>query len=427
MKKNPELPLTRIPEQFEGLALYTVSELREHLSLAVKSSFHTPIILRGIIASDPSVYPSFAYMDLKDEKENMTFNLSFYIGNFHNIQKKLKTTGVVEKLTKDVPIMLVVEPYVSTQKRISFVLRVIDVIPEYTSSVLANEKNITLSKLEVEGILDLQKQMELPYLVKNIGLISSDQGTSVQDISSAMSEVKDFFNIYFVPARVEGKSAVQSIVSAINKLNSLSKKLDLDVILIARGGGSSAELSIFNDYELCRTVCLSKLPIITAIGHDKDQHAIELCSHLTPIPSTPSGIGAYLKQYINNVKQDLAVQVQEINLALSDRFTRSEALVNGYIQAVLSSVKRVFSVNVEKIKSNVQNVSHDIRMFLQRNEEQLLSIQKLIEAYDHSSVLKRGYALVWDEKDKLIKTRNDLKENATIEFVDGKVEVSKKR
>ena len=306
-------------------------------------------------------------------------------------------------------------------------LRVIDVIPEYTSSVLANEKNITLSKLEAEGILDLQKQIELPYLIKNIGLISSDQGTSVQDISSAMSEVKNFFNIYFVSARVEGRSAVQSIISAINKLNSLSNKLDIDVILIARGGGSSTELSVFNDYELCRAVCLSKLPVITAIGHDKDQHAIELCSHLTPIPSTPSGIGAYLKQYINDVKQDLAVQIQEINLALSERFTRSEAMVNGYIQAVLSSVKRVFSVNVEKIRATVQNVSHDIKVFLQRSEEQLRSIQELIEAYDHSSVLKRGYALVWDEKNNLIKTKNELKDKATIEFVDGKVEVSKKR
>ena len=198
MKKAPELPLLRIPSQFDGLALYTVAELREHLSLAIKSSFHGPIILRGVIASDPSVYPSFAYVDLKDEKDNMTFNLSFYIGNFYNVEKKLKASGVVDKLTKDVPVMLVVEPYVSTQKRISFVLRVVDVIPEYTTSVLANEKNITLTKLEAEGILDLQKELTLPSLIKNIGLITSEQGTSVQDISYAMSDAKNFFNIYFI-------------------------------------------------------------------------------------------------------------------------------------------------------------------------------------------------------------------------------------
>lgn len=426
MKKNPELPLIRIPSQFEGLPLYTISELREHLSLAVKSSFHGPIILRGVIASDPSVYPSFAYMDLKDDKENMTFNLSFYIGNFHNIQKKLKTAGVVDRLTKDVPVMLIVEPYVSTQKRISFVLRVVDIIPEYTTSVLANEKNITLTKLEAEGLLDLQKQLGLPYLIKNIGLISSDQGTSVQDISSAMDEAKGFFNIYFAPARVEGKSAVPSIVEAISKLNSLSKKLDLDVILIARGGGSSAELSVFNDYELCKAVCLSKLPVITAIGHDKDQHAIELCSHLTPIPSTPSGIGAYLRQSINDVKQDLAVEVQEINTALSQRFIREEALVSGYLKDVLASVKRVFSVSVEKIKTNIQSVIHETERLFEKSAEQLNSLQGLIEAYDHSSVLKRGYALVWGTKNKLIKRAEQMESSAVIEFVDGKVKVDKK-
>lgn len=427
MKKNPELPLLRIPSQFDGLALYTVAELREHLSLAIKSSFHGPIILRGVIASDPSVYPSFAYVDLKDEKDNMTFNLSFYIGNFYNVEKKLKASGVVDKLTKDVPVMLVVEPYVSTQKRISFVLRVVDVIPEYTTSVLANEKNITLTKLEAEGILDLQKELTLPSLIKNIGLITSEQGTSVQDISSAMSDAKNFFNIYFIPARVEGKSAVPSIVEAISNFNRLAKKMDIDVILIARGGGSSSELSVFNDYELCRAVCLSKIPIITAIGHDKDQHAIELCSHITPIPSTPSGIGAYLRQTLTDVKQDLAVEVQEINLALSQRFIKEESLVSGYLKDVLSSVKRVFSINVEKIKTNVQSVSHEIKRVFEWNQEQLASIQKLIEAYDHSTVLKRGYALVWDEKEKLIKSAEQLKSSAVIEFVDGKVEVSKKR
>jgi exodeoxyribonuclease VII large subunit len=426
MKKSDKLPFIKLPEQFENFQVFSVSELREILSQIVKTSFERPIIIRGVIASKPSVYPSFAYFDIKDEKENMMFNISTYIGNYYNIEKKLKATGAVEKLTEDVPVMLVVEPYVSTQKRISFMLRAIDVIPEYKTSILENEKNITINKLAEEGLLGLQKKLELPMLIKNVGLITSDQGTSVQDITSAIGEAAKFFNIIFQPVRVEGNGATTNIIDAITSFNKYAKKLELDVILIARGGGSAIDLAPFNDYELCKTVCLSKIPIITAIGHDKDEHAIELCSHITPEPSTPSGLGAFLKQHIRDVKEELEVAIQEVTEQIFDRFLKGEANVRSALSTVMLSINRFFSVNTEKLKAMLSNVLKDSARIFKLNENRLEQFEKLLDAYNHSSVLKRGYSVVWSNKGLVVKSVNTMTHEAEIEFVDGKVSVIKK-
>ena len=426
MKKSEKLPFIKLPEQFANFQVFSVAEFREALSHIIKTSFEMPVIIRGIISSKPSLYPSFAYFDIKDEKENMTFNISTYIGNYYNIEKKLKATGAVERLSEDVPVMLVVEPYVNTQKRISFTLRAIDVIPEYTTSILANEKNITLNKLAEEGLLDLQKKLELPTLIKNIGLITSDQGTSAQDITSAMGEAIKFFKIIFQPVRVEGNTAVPSIVDAITAFNKYAVALDLDVILIARGGGSPIDLAPFNDYELCKTVCLSKVPVITAIGHDKDEHAIEFCSHLTPIPSTPSGIGEFLKQHVRDVKEDLEIAIQEVTEQIFERFLKEEALVRSALTTVMLSVKRFFAVNIEKLKALLAGVIKDTNRIFTLNEDRLTQFEKLLGAYDHTSVLKRGYSVVWSDKGLVVKSTDAMTKDAEIEFVDGKVAVTKK-
>ncbi|MCX6112854.1 MAG: exodeoxyribonuclease VII large subunit [Proteobacteria bacterium] len=426
MKTNqPPLPFIKIPSPFSNLPIFSISELREHISKLVKSHFSTPIIIKGVISSEPKLYPSFVFFDIRDEQKNMSFTLYGYIGNFYNIQKKLKATGAVEKLTEDVPVMLIVEPVISSQKNISIRLNIVDIIPEYTTSILASAKNITLNKLTEEGLVDLQKNIELPLLIRNIGLITSDQGTSVQDISSAMGPTRKFYNIIFQSVRVEGSSAVSHIVEAIEKFNKYKRSLDIDVLLIARGGGSSLDLAAFNDYELCKAVCLSKIPIITAIGHDKDEHAVELCSHLTPIPSTPSGIGTFLKQRMLDVKEDLEVSIQEVASEVVEKLIKEEVLVKNYLSSVLASIKNAFRIQIIQLKNVIDSVARESKRIFDYSEERVKELIRLLDAYNHTTVLKRGYSVVWDKKNKVVKSKHDMPEEAKIEFHDGKVCVKK--
>ena len=423
-KEQITLPFVKIPTQFSELPVFSISDLREYLSRIIKTTFSTPIIIKGVIASEPKLYPSFVFFDIRDEQKNMSFTLYGYIGNFHNIQKKLSATGSVERLTENVPVMLIVEPVVSSQKNISIRLNIIDVIPEYTTSILASAKNITLNKLTEEGIIELQKTLTLPMLIRNIGLITSDQGTSTQDISSAMDGTRKFYNIIFQSVRVEGPSAVANIIEAVEKFNKFKTKLDIDVILLARGGGSNLDLAIFNDYELCKAVCLSKIPIITAIGHDKDEHAVEICSHLTPIPSTPSGIGVFFKQRILDIKEDLEICTQEIASEMIEKLVREETLVKNLLGHVLNSIKNAFSIQILKLKNSIESVTRESKRIIDSSIERIDGLVKLLGAYDHTSVLKRGYAVVWN-MENIVRTKKELPSSAEIEFIDGKIGIKK--
>ncbi len=425
MKKILKTEFTNIPVQFANFPSFAVHELRDHISHITKSNFPTPIIVRGVIASDPKLYPSFVFFDIRDEQKNLSFTLYGYIGNFYNIEKKLKATGVIEKLSQDVPVMLIVEPIISTQKKVDIRLNIIDVIPEYTTSIIANAKNVTLNKLSEEGIVGLQKDLELPLLPKNVALITSDQGTSAQDITSAMGETTKFYSIIFKSTRVEGSQAVSEIIEAIDLFSKYSKKLNIDAIVIARGGGSSTDLSVFDDYELCKTVCLCKIPVITAIGHDKDEHAIEICSYLTPIPSTPSGIGAFFKEHVHDIKEDLEISIQEIAEKVVQRFIREDALIRNNLSSVLSSIKNVFRLHVLKIKNLIEIIVKDSGRLFSYNDERLEELNKLLLAYNHNTVLQRGYAVVWDRNGKVVKNMEQMTETAEIEFVDGRVKVKK--
>ncbi|MEI6093462.1 MAG: exodeoxyribonuclease VII large subunit [bacterium] len=425
MKKEQfSLPFIKIPAPFSELPIFSISELREQISRTIKTSFSTPIIIKGVIASEPKLYPSFVFFDIRDEQKNMSFTLYGYIGNFHNIQKKLRATGAVEKITEDVPVMLIVEPVVSSQKNISIRLNIIDVIPEYTTSILASAKNITLNKLTEEGLVDLQKTLSLPILIRNIGLITSDQGTSAQDISSAMGGARKFYDIIFQSVRVEGPSAVVNIVDAIEKFNKYKKELNIDVILIARGGGSNLDLAVFNDYEICKAVCLSKIPVITAIGHDKDEHAVEICSHITPIPSTPSGIGSFLKQRMFDLKEDLEICIQDIASEMTEKLMKEEVLVKNLLANVLSSIKNALRIQVVKLKNLIEAVIRESKRILDYSDERVRELIKLLGAYDHLSVLKRGYAVVWNQEN-IVRTKKELPSLAEIEFIDGKIGIKK--
>jgi exodeoxyribonuclease VII large subunit len=418
---------TDTKEDFKEKEVYSVSSLRDKLSIIVKSSFPYPILVSGVISSNPKLYPSFFFFDLKDEKKNMFFTMYGNIQNYYKIERKLKELKVVNKLSTDIPVMLFVKPIISTQKQISVRLNVIDIVPEYTKEKLMSKKDETIKKLTEEGIVDLQKNLKVPSLIRRIGLITSDQGTSVQDIKTSMKESVKFFDIVFKSVRVEGKSAIPSIVSAIKEFNKHQKKLGIDLIIIARGGGSQVDLEAFNSYEVCSEVCQSKIPIFTAIGHDKDELAIELCSNTTPIPSTPSGLGEHVRNLIMEVKEDFEVILNNVQEKILETFKNEESKILRHINTVKESHKRIVKINLLKIENFIKNIKKDIKAILKTSEEKLKSFKNIIKAYDYKNVLKRGYAVIFNKDGKTIKTAKTKENKFNIKLYDGSISVIKEK
>ncbi len=322
----------------------SVLELRNRIEETIRAGVGGNIWVRGIIASQIKNYQWYSYFDLKDEDEKLDiyFNMEVKTNDLWNIIGKMKTAGIAESLEKDLPIFCLVEVHLSTRNEVDIRLRMLDILPEYTSTKLRNQREITLDKLQAEGLLEKQKRLSLPGLVFRLGLITSGQGTSIRDIMAGLSPFEKKYDFYFVDTRMEGVNALESLIQAVDYLENY-QAFRLDAIIIARGGGSEQSLAVFNDYRLCRRICNCGIPILTAIGHEKDISAAEICSFLTPAPATPSGIGKYLHDRFIELQGRLADSVQD----LVDRFAN------------------IHNREIEKIKAFVKNIPLHIKSFFQ--------------------------------------------------------------
>jgi exodeoxyribonuclease VII large subunit len=306
-------------------------------------------------------YQWASYLDLKDEDEKLDifFRVEIKKANLEKINRKLKESGVAQALEKDLPVFCNVEVYLPLRNVIDVRLSLLDILPEYTQAKIRNQREITLDKLKEEGILEKQKKLPMPVLISRIGLITSGQGTSIRDIDAGLHPYGSKYRFFFVDSRMEGANAVDMIIQALDFLENHSG-IPLDAVIIARGGGSEQSLAIFNDLRLCRRVCLARIPILTAIGHEKDLSAVELCSWLTPTPATPSGIGKYLQDRYVNLQEQLSITVTRLIHHFSNVQLREMEKINAYLRNIPSRVSGYLRQREERFFSRLRGLEQSV-------------------------------------------------------------------
>ncbi len=386
---------------------YSVVKLRNEIEKAVKSVLFGRIWVRGVIASDVKDYKWFSYFDLKDEDEGYNIFFSVEVKNsvIKRIDEKLKRSGVSEKLGKDLPVFVQADVKISVRNQINVRLELLDIMPEYTRSKIRNKFDITIERLKKENIFNLQKQLTLPTIVRNVALITSEQGTSVKDIMGAIHPYEQRLNVYFIDSRMEGDNTVASVVRNIDFFEKYSS-IKFDCIVIARGGGSEHSLSVFNEYEICRKVCLSAIPIITAIGHEKDQSAIELCSFITPVPSTPSGVGKFLSNRFMEESRVLSEItgsiIKELSTIQKGEFEKVKSIL-AYIPVLMKSVMKSFS---NGLKFNVKEIEGHIFHSFERSFSSIKFVFNLL--------LSKGIGISRSEKAEVKRIKMRITERMNI-------------
>jgi exodeoxyribonuclease VII large subunit len=380
--------LSRFPES------YSVVDLRNRIDQLIRQGIRGNIWIRGVIASDVKNYEWASYLDLKDEDD--TYDIFFRVEvkkeSLEKINRKLGETGVAQSLEKDLPVFVNVDVHLPLRNVVDIRLTLLDILPEYTQAKIRNQREITLDKLKEEGILENQKRLILPAFISRIGLITSEQGTSIKDIKAGLYPYGDKYQFFFTDSRMEGANAVDNIIQAIDFLENNSE-IALDAIFIARGGGSEQSLSVFNDLRLCRKVCLTRIPILTAIGHEKDVTAIELCSWLTPTPSTPSGMGKYLQNRYVNLQEQLT----------------------GTVTQLIHHFTNVHHREMEKIRAFLKNIPPRVLSYVRLREERFFSLTHDLEQSVTFTVRDQGRRittvtrqLMGKYRDMIVKSKKNI-------------------
>ena len=222
------------------------------------------------------------------------------------------------------------------------------------------------SSLEAQGLFDESRKREIPKMPKQVGIVTSKTGSVIQDIINVIQRRYPNLKLVIADTRVQGDEAAKSITESISSLN----KLDVDVIVLARGGGSIEDLWPFNEEKVAREIFKSKIPIISAIGHETDFTISDLVADLrAPTPSAAAEIISpdidYLNELIILRTRDLENSFNSILENLKNRFFISmdrivnykiETSINNYkINSLTNEIINLFDNNLKEIKYKLEN------------------------------------------------------------------------
>lgn len=265
------------------------------------------------------------------------------------------------------------------------------------------------SKLEKEGLFDQSRKRTLPSFPRKIGVVTSPTGSVWHDIQTVIKRRFPLTKIFFAPAAVQGVQATVSLNEALNTINLVE---NLDLIILARGGGSLEDLDAFNEESIVRTVFASKAPVISAIGHETDQTIVDLVSDIRA--PTPSAAAEIAVPNVIDLKSNILSYNHRVFTALMERIKLSRMNLFQLKERSLRG-KPEFIKFKQEIDELIQKISRIIDYDFKTKLELTSSLQLRLNSLSPMATMKRGYSIVEKSENGMVITNtNDLSKNDEI-------------
>lgn len=245
------------------------------------------------------------------------------------------------------------------------------------------------ARLEQEGLFDESKKKPIPKYANNIGVVTSETGAVIRDIYHVTRKKNPFTDILVYPAKVQGSGAEKEIVKGIEYFNDAK---NVDVIIVARGGGSFEDLSPFNTEEVARAVFSSELPVVSAVGHETDFTIIDFASDMrAPTPSVAAEIAVFdyyqEVEYLDGLKQSIIRNFDKVLAENKNNIVNFVNLINKAVNLKLAYANKDFELLKESLKKAADAYINAIHYKLD-------NLVTKLEKSNPLTILKSGYAKV---------------------------------
>lgn len=296
-----------------------------------------------------------------------------------------------------------------------------DIDPTYTMGDMARRRKEILEQLEKDGVIGLNRELEIPALPNRIAVISSATAAGWGDFRDQLANNIYGFQFYvkLFPALMQGDDVERSVISALNAV--AMRRDDFDVVIIIRGGGAVSELSCFDSYNLAFNIANFPLPVITGIGHERDDTVADVVAH-TKV-KTPTAAAEFIINKVFDTASDLENLTRRMSDAISERMNAEKVRIERLSQK-LPSLFAVLKTRQEQILETIWIRSvNGVRNMLTAQTHKLEIVDKTLAAADPAVILKRGYSLT-RAGGRVVKCASDLKkgDRLTTVFSDGSVE-----
>lgn len=273
-------------------------------------------------------------------------------------------------------------------------------------------------KLSDEGYFDEEFKKPIPSMPKRIGIVTSETGAAVRDIINVSRRRNSLVDLILYPAKVQGQDAYKAVIDGIEYFN---KSKSVDVMIIGRGGGSIEELWNFNEEELAMAIFKSKIPIISAVGHEVDFTISDFVADVRA--ATPSQGAEIAVPLESEIYGNLEAAKRFLESNIEDRIQSERLKVDSLsrmlkLHSPMTKIVNSYSV-IDKLKETLdKSMLHKIEM----EKQKLQGLNKLLIANNPTNLLSRGYAIIEDDNG-IIKTKKSLniQKDINITLKDGSV------
>jgi exodeoxyribonuclease VII large subunit len=266
-----------------------------------------------------------------------------------------------------------------------------DIDPTYTLGDMARKRQEIINQLKAEGVFDLQKELSLPLFCQRIAVISSETAAGYGDFCNQLADNPYGFKFQtqLFPATMQGEGIERSIIEALNNINAVCD--DYDAVVIIRGGGATSDMAGFDTLALAENVANFPIPIITGIGHDRDESILDMVSHTRV--KTPTAAAAFLIDHLKTVLDQLTMLSEAIPRLFSVVRTRQEARLDNLYQRILMRVQQRAVTSQADIRNLEQGLLTALQRRLTSEHHRLEMLEEKVRSLDPALLLKRGYSI----------------------------------
>ena len=296
-----------------------------------------------------------------------------------------RTTG--QQLHAGMKVLLQVYPQFHEAYGFSWIINDID--PTYTIGDMARKRQEIIKKLKDEGVFDLQKELQLPLFCQHIAVISSQTAAGYGDFCNQLADNPYGFKFetQLFPAIMQGEGVEQSIIAALEQIYNSQ----FDCVVIIRGGGATSDMSGFDTLALAENVANFPIPIITGIGHDRDESILDMVSHTRV--KTPTAAAAFLISHLKEVLDIIDASQERITRFALQKISNLKSQFSNLQEAI----PRLFSIVKTRQESKIdlfeQRMHTSIERRLTSERHRLELVDEKLKALDPTLLLRRGYSI----------------------------------
>jgi exodeoxyribonuclease VII large subunit len=372
-------------EFINGVPSFSVGQFTEVLNHVLKASFDEGVWVEGEIQGLRKPNPH-AYFTLIENVDGVKaqLNINLFAGPLRNVQAKLRQQGIELKDGLKVRLFGRVEYYGPFGK---LNLIATDVDTQFSAGDVAAKREELLRQLMEKGVDKINKRIPVPLVPLRLGIISSSQAAGWADAQQHLTESGIGFAITFCDVRVQGDAAVSQIVAA---LNSLSRRDDIDLVMLMRGGGSKGDLAAFDDEQIAMAISKCSHPVFTGIGHEIDTSIADIVAHTAN--KTPTACAQSVIAIVESFLSELSY---------------SAGSLRSLTQTAVERARSRIAVSVERLRTRP-------RTALERQTQKLMMHAASVRLLDPVTTMARGWSITRDSSGNVVRSISDIKKGDTV-------------